>query len=244
MKLWQITDRGKVRQKNQDVCLTLYDKKKKIAAIVVCDGMGGANAGNVASEMAAAVFMANLKNHLYETGNADEISALVKSAVNEANAAVYAKSLADVSCNGMGTTLVAAVATETNTVIMNVGDSRAYHAKDGAITQITKDHSVVEDLVSCGEITRSEAAHHPQKNLITRVVGTNATLHPDLFYPDIGEGEYLILCSDGLSNIVQDEEILAEILHSTEPEKICKDLLAIAMARGAPDNVTIAILQK
>ena len=244
MKLWHVTDRGAVRQKNQDICLTLYDEEHKIAVLIICDGMGGANAGNVASAMTAVTFMEKLKARLYDAANVGDISKIVTSAVIETNTAVYEKSIADVSCNGMGTTLVAAVVTETDTVIVNVGDSRAYHIVDENIKQITKDHSVVEDLVSFGEITRSEAAHHPQKNLITRVVGTNPTIKPDLFYPLIGEGEYLFLCSDGLSNIVEDNEILSEILRGTEPEDICKELLSMALMRGASDNITIAILRK
>ena len=144
----------------------------------------------------------------------------------------------------MGTTLVAAVIIGDNTVVVNIGDSRAYKISDNRIEQITRDHSVVEDMVQRGDITRAESLTHPNKNLITRAVGTVQSVDCDFFRFSTGEIDYILLCSDGLSNLVSDEEMLYEIVHAESIEFCCEKLLALAIARGAPDNITIVLFEK
>jgi protein phosphatase len=178
MNLCGITDRGKIRKINQDVCLTYLDDVKNDAVLVVCDGMGGAKAGNIASAMAAEIFMETAQKCLAEENNIIDIMQQISQAVREANVQVYEKSVSDPDCSGMGTTLVAAVATASGVVIVNVGDSRAYHVKTGRIKQVTKDHSVVEDMIDRGDIKRSEARVHPNRNLITRALGTSLDTEP------------------------------------------------------------------
>jgi serine/threonine protein phosphatase PrpC len=244
MELHGITDKGNVRKINQDVCLTHYDEEKNIGLLVVCDGMGGAKAGNVASEMAADSFLEYVSGQLTKESTIIDLTQYMTDAVKSANAAVFEKSQQDADCAGMGTTIVAAAVTATGAVIINVGDSRAYHISHGKIVQITKDHSVVEDMIDRGDLTRSEANNHPNRNLITRALGTSAESEPDFFFLNLMSGDCLLLCSDGLSNVVPEQEILADFLPEKSVKDICDSLVQLAIDNGAPDNVTAAILRR
>jgi len=247
MELWGITDSGKVRKHNQDVFQMLSDEDKNIAVLVVCDGMGGANAGNVASELAALAFMEHIKNHIDDIKDANgqnDIAVIVTDAVVAANTAVFDKSLQDEEFSGMGTTLTAAVTTDSGEVVANVGDSRLYHVTAHDIKQITRDHSVVEDMIERGEIARTEARSHPSRNLITRALGTGFYEPPDIFFLNLSSGDFLVLCSDGLSNVVLDSEIQVELQRGKTVRESCEVLVGMALARGAPDNVTAVIFKK
>ena len=138
---------------------------------------------------------------------------------------------------------MAALVWEKQATLLNVGDSRAYLINEGGIRQITRDHSVVEDLVSSGRLTREEARNHPRKNLITRALGCEPQLRADLFHIDVEQGDYLLLCSDGLSNLLAEQEILYEVIHGGEGDTCCQRLLEIALHRGAPDNVTVVLVR-
>jgi len=144
----------------------------------------------------------------------------------------------------MGTTLVAALVGEREAVILNEGDSRAYHINQDGIVLITRDHSLVEDLVERGELTREQARTHPHKNLITRALGAEPVLMADCFCKEMVPGDYLLLCSDGLSNVVGEQEMLYEVIHGGEAENCCQRLLEIALNRGAPDNVTAVLVSR
>jgi len=247
MELWGITDSGKVRKHNQDVFQMLNNEDKNIAVLVVCDGMGGAKAGNIASELAANEFMSHMNKRIDEINDdctQDDISAMMTDAVHIANTAVYDKSLEDDEFSGMGTTLTAAVSTDDGVVVANVGDSRLYHINNSKITQITRDHSVVEDMIERGEITRNEARRHPSRNLITRALGTGVDEPPDIFLINMKSGESIVLCSDGLTAVVMDNEIQFELLRSDTVRKSCEVLVDMALERGAPDNVTVVVLKK
>ena len=244
MELSGITDIGKVRQQNQDVYRTLYDERSGIAVLVVCDGMGGANAGNIASETAAETFMAFMSGYLAQSNNWDSLSLIMGDAVLAANSAVYQRSLLDPECMGMGTTLVAAAVCPDSEVVVNIGDSRAYHVTDDTIRQITKDHSVVENMVARGELSREAAKDHPNKNLITRALGTGWNEEPDVFFTGLRAGEYLLLCSDGLTNTVPDREIHGVLRRGDTINSSCRQLVSLALSRGAPDNVTVVLLRK
>ncbi|MCL2044898.1 MAG: Stp1/IreP family PP2C-type Ser/Thr phosphatase [Oscillospiraceae bacterium] len=244
MKQWGVTDSGKVRTDNQDVFKLLDDEKKGVYVLVVCDGIGGAKAGNVASSIAADTFMESIERYVGKIGSINEIANNMSLAVSAANMAVYEKSIREYDYAGMGTTLTAAVSTTQGEVIVNIGDSRAYHVTSKAISQITKDHTVIEDLVTSGEITRDQAKEHPSKHLITKALGTSIIDPPDIFHLNLKSGEHILLCSDGLTDVVSDDEILIELQRGLSVRECCENLLLIALLRGAPDNVTIVIFQK
>ena len=240
MNVWGITHRGAVRQQNQDSYQTQLLSDGRILAIV-CDGMGGALAGNVASSMAVELFMERFEH--YE-GCRDDDEARMKNAAALANEQIFLRSTRDEECTGMGTTLVAALAGKDEAVILNEGDSRCYHVNESGIHLVTRDHSLVEDLVQRGELTREEARTHPNKNLITRALGAEPVLLTDCFRQELLPGDYLLLCSDGLSNVVDEQEILYEVIHGGDNETCCDRLLSIALSRGAPDNVTVVLIRR
>ena len=244
MDLWGITNVGKVRRENQDVFKVLFDEDRNIAVLVVCDGMGGARAGNIASTMAAEEFMHHIGKYLENIGSQRDIAVKMTEAVLAANKAVFQKSTENYEFAGMGTTLTAAISTDDGEVVVNVGDSRLYHVTLYGIKQITKDHSVVEDMIARGDLTRAEARRHPNKNLITKALGTNAREDPDVFHLKLEPGEHLLLCSDGLSNVVLDSEILFELQQEKSVRECCETLVDMALTRGAPDNVTTVIFRK
>lgn len=244
MNYWGITDKGIVRRQNQDIYLVSYNAEGEIMIAVVCDGMGGAKAGNIASKLAAEAFLESVRSRLDVDSPPVIITDIVRTSVDAANTAVYEMSQTSSDYEGMGTTLVAAVITPSTCVVANVGDSRAYHVNRGGIVQISRDHSVVEDLVETGNITRAEASIHPNKNLITRALGVSAELEADIFYPEISQGDFFLLCTDGLTNVVSDQEILFEVIHGGDIENCCGRMLDIAIQRGAPDNITALLLEK
>jgi protein phosphatase len=215
-----------------------------MTVIVVCDGMGGARAGNVASTMAADLFMAHVCQEVTPDMNAADVMRSIREAIAFANTEIYRRSATDSDCAGMGTTLVAAVITISATVIVNIGDSRAYHATGARMVQITKDHSVVEDMIDRGDITRDEAYLHPNRNLITRALGTSAAVEPDFFFISLIKGDTLLLCTDGLSSVVDEERIFNEIRNGGDITEIAQKLILLSIAAGAPDNVTVALCRK
>lgn len=245
MDYYGITDRGIVRKQNQDSFLCEEVRLINAVLLVVCDGMGGAKSGNVASSMARDIFAENIHGGLNLFGDEKVAAALMKKAAEAANREVYIKGKTDHECTGMGTTLVAALVLDSGAVILNVGDSRAYTiSRTADIKQITRDHSVVEDMIQRGEITRSEAKVHPNRNLITRAIGTSENVDFDLFYVPMKKGDELLLCSDGLTNIVDNNVLSHEILKSDDPRVCCEGLIQAAVVRGAPDNVTAVLYRK
>ena len=244
MELWGITDTGRVRRENQDVFKILFDEDKGVAVLVVCDGMGGAKAGNVASAVAAETFMHHMGKYVEEIGADSEITEKMVDAVLCANVAVHEKSKRSESYAGMGTTLTAVISTDAGETVVNVGDSRVYHVTKSSIKQITTDHSVVEDMIARGDITRDQARRHPNKNLITRALGATHLDKPDIFKFILDKGEYALLCSDGLTNVVFDSEVLFELQQSNSVRESCEKLIETALERGAPDNVTAVIYRK
>lgn len=242
MRAWGITHRGAVREENQDA-FHFALSSGNMAFGVVCDGMGGARGGNVASRMAVDCFAQQVLPALNPGMEDAALRELLNRAAELANEALYKRSREDSALCGMGTTLVATVVEQNRALVLNVGDSRAYHLAPGAVTRLTNDHSVVEDMVKRGKITPEQARIHPQKHLITRALGADETVECDLFAADVVEGDFLLLCSDGLVNVVSDQEILYEVLHGGEPDHCCERLLQITLSRGAPDNVTVLLFQ-
>lgn len=241
MNIWGITDVGAVRHQNQD-SYHIELLAEDMALGIVCDGMGGAKAGNVASQLAVETFLETAKAQPPEQWR-NEPEALLHFAAEQANGAVHFRANVDADCRGMGTTMVVALVVGDRAYILNIGDSRCYLVQPEGISRITRDHSLVEDLVARGQITPEQARQHPQKNLITRALGAESRLRADLFRQPMEPGDALLLCSDGLSNVVSDQELLYEVLHGGPAEDCCRRLLDIALSRGAPDNVTAVLLQ-
>jgi protein phosphatase len=242
MRAWSLTDQGRVRKQNQDACSYLQFELgdgTEILAAVVCDGMGGAKAGNIASEIAVETFMEELRKDFYAPSVTD---VQMLCAVKTANRLIYEKAQSDPDYEGMGTTLVAAVTDGSHVTVANVGDSRCYLIRDRGIQQLTKDHSVVEDMVDRGEIERADAWKHPRRNYITRALGAEEQVECDLFFRDLEPGDVLLLCSDGLSGVVNPQELLFEVVYGGELETAAERMVNIALERGAPDNVTALIL--
>ncbi len=238
--LWGLTDKGMVRQQNQDACA--FQQKDDYAWAVVCDGMGGAAAGDLASTMARDRYESHMACLEDPTLYSEEEELMVQAA-QAANRAVWLKAGTNRAYAGMGTTLVGALVRGSDLWVVNVGDSRAYRISQDTIRQITRDHSVVEELVQHGALTPEEARRHPQRNLITRALGTGKHVKADLFRETVEEGDAILLCSDGLVNEVTDQEILEEVLAGGTAAEICHRLLDRALNAGASDNVTVVLFQ-
>ena len=242
MQAWGMTDVGCVRPQNQDA-FQIEELDAGCTLCVVCDGMGGAKAGNVASAMAVEIFTQEVKTSWKPDMTAEEKENMLRCAVKLVNFAIYDQAGQFADFAGMGTTLVAALVQGNSATVVNVGDSRAYHVSTEGIRTVTQDHSVVQMMVDRGELTPEEARSYPGKNLITRAVGTDATVECDVFQVDLTAEDCLLLCTDGLTNQVDDQEILFEVVHGDDRQSCCQRLLDIALNRGAPDNVTCVLLQ-
>ena len=248
MKSFGLTDRGKVRKDNQDSFIIEKCTAKDCLIVALCDGMGGARAGGVASQLSNKAFVAYIYNKL-SAGTSRQVNyrRLLRDACTEANGVAYEYSQFSEEFRGMGTTIVGGVIKSNgNGYIINVGDSRAYHVsrRNGSILQITRDHSLVEELVESGTITREEALHHPRRNIITRALGTETKVEADYFDFFLQSGDALLLCSDGLTNTLSDEELLRSVLELQTPEQISRSLMATALERGARDNVTVVVVSR
>ena len=237
MQCWGLSDTGCVRKQNQD-SYKIVELDRNSLLCIVCDGMGGAKSGNVASSLAVDVFVEEMQRCWIPKMNPDKIDMAMRGAVKLANFTVYDQARQFEEFEGMGTTLVAAVITTSLAVLINVGDSRAYGIDSQGIRQLTKDHSLVQMMVDRGELTPEMAKSYPGKNFITRAVGTEPTVLSDLYHVDVRKENHILLCSDGLSNLLDDQEILFEVLHGVNKSRCCQRLLDIAKSRGAPDNVT------
>ena len=237
MQSWGLTDPGCVRKQNQDA-FRIEQLGRGTLLCVVCDGMGGAKSGNIASSLAVEVFVEEIRRSWMPDMDQERIDQMLRSAVKLANFTVYDQSAQFEEFDGMGTTLVAAFVRKNTATVVNVGDSRCYNISRDGIRQVTRDHSLVQLMVDRGDLTPEMAKTYPGKNFITRAIGTEPMVMSDLFHLDMSKGEFLLLCSDGLSNMMDDQEILFEVVHGVNKRQCCKRLLNIAVNRGAPDNVT------
>ena len=242
MQYWGLTDPGCVRKQNQDTFLIRQLDRNSLLC-VVCDGMGGAKSGNIASTIAADVFMQEVQRSWKSTVNSDKADQILRSAVKLANFTVFDQAQQFEEFAGMGTTMVAVLIRGSRVTTVNVGDSRAYLVNKDGIRQITTDHSVVQMMVDRGEITPEVARTYPGKNLITRAIGTEPIVMCDIFHQEVARGDFLLLCSDGLSNMMDEQEILFEVVHGVKKDHCCQRLLDIAKNRGAPDNVTSVLIE-
>ena len=241
MQYWGLSDKGCVRKMNQD-SFEMHKLDKNTMLCAVCDGMGGAKSGNIASSLAVDVFVQEVVRSWSPNMDWDKVDLMLKSAVKLTNFTVYDQAKQFEEFEGMGTTLVAALVRGKKVSIVNVGDSRAYAITGDGIRQVTRDHSLVQMMVDRGELTAEMAKHYPGKNLITRAIGTETMVLCDVYRLEMNKGDFVLLCSDGLSNMMDDQEILFEAVHGVDKRKCCKRLLDIAKNRGAPDNVTTVLI--
>ena len=239
MQINSKTDIGKVRSTNQDAFFNCELSDGAVFAIV-CDGMGGANAGNIASETAVKRITEYTVNSYRSGLDSIGIEKVLKNAFLSANIEIYDMALKNPDLSGMGTTAVAVLLKENTAVIAHIGDSRAYKIAEG-ITQITTDHSVVQSLIEDGKLTPEEAKFHPRKNVITRAIGVEENISVDFDEVSLSEGEHLLLCTDGLTNFV-DADCIKEIFDKYKPSTVTQKLVDAANKGGGSDNITVVTI--
>lgn len=238
MKVTGQSNIGLVRRDNQDAFVTgtLSDT---VSFAVVCDGMGGANGGSVASELAIRRVADRLCQLNPDTLTAESVGYVLESAIAAANIDIYDKAQECPELTGMGTTIVAAVGLEHSVCIAHVGDSRAYLLTKDRMTQITKDHSVVQRMLENGEITEDEAKHHPRKNFITRALGVEDSVQSDYVELEWQAGDRVMLCTDGLTNMLEEQQLERLAREQAADEK----LMEAALSAGGSDNITVCFME-
>ncbi|MEW9110946.1 MAG: Stp1/IreP family PP2C-type Ser/Thr phosphatase [Cytobacillus gottheilii] len=235
------TDRGKVRQHNEDNG-GIYENASGQRLAIVADGMGGHRAGDVASLMATE----NIGDRFKESPaiqTAEQAEQWLKSTIEEVNTILFEHAQAEAECEGMGTTVVAAICTDRFATVLNVGDSRGYILNETGFQQLTDDHSLVNELVRQGEISKEDAEHHPMKNVVLRALGTEPSIKIDLMTIMFEEGDKLFLCSDGLSNKVSEAEMNEILLQDVSFEEQAEKLIDLANQNGGEDNITLVIIE-
>ncbi len=240
MKIVAKTDKGMVRDNNQDA-YAVGELPGDVAWAVVCDGMGGASGGNIASALAVKVISDKITASYNEKMRDASIKNLLDSAITAANMEVYDMAYARPELEGMGTTVVCAIIRNDVAYIAHAGDSRAYIVNDKGIEQITVDHSLVQALVNRGEITAEQAEHHPKKNLITRALGVDKRIEIDFTEVDFCDNETLLLCTDGLTNFVDQNEIFTQI-QDGQYYAFADRLVKKANNNGGGDNITVVAI--
>ncbi|KAA0548181.1 Stp1/IreP family PP2C-type Ser/Thr phosphatase [Bacillus sp. BGMRC 2118] len=241
MKTFFLTDRGRVRQHNEDNGGAFKNKSGQLLA-VVADGMGGHRAGDVASSMATSLF----EKHWTETNSItspDEAEKWLQDHVKIINQLVFDHSKQNEECEGMGTTLVLSICLQDSVTIAHIGDSRCYMVRESEISQVTEDHTLVNELVRSGQISKEDAEYHPRKNVILRALGTDTYVQVDIKTFPNEDIEYLLLCSDGLSNKIAEDEIHIHLLAENSIEEKGTKLVALANENGGEDNITLVIVQ-
>ncbi len=241
LKVYSKSDVGVVRQSNQDAYKTGVFPDQ-CAWVVVCDGMGGANGGNVASSIAVERISEQIVTSYHEGISDNSIKNLITSAIFNANLAVHDKASENSELNGMGTTVVTAIVTQGIAHIAHAGDSRAYLITADGIRQLTTDHSMVQELVANGDITEQQAKKHPQKNIITRALGVESSIQIDYCENEMNSGDFLLICTDGLTNYVDSEQIY-QLSKEMDANALTDKLITLAKEGGGGDNITVAIVE-
>ena len=243
MKIVAKTDKGRVRSSNQDA-YAVGEFSDEVVWAVVCDGMGGAAGGNIASALAVKVISDKINASYREKMRDSSIQNMLDSALTAANIEVYDFAEANTELKGMGTTVVCAIVRDGQAFIAHAGDSRAYIiSADNDARQVTVDHSVVQDLLSKGKITSEQAEHHPNKNIITRAVGVDKNIKIDFDQIDLEAGDTVLLCTDGLSNYVTNEEMI-DIMSDGKHYAFADRLVNKANENGGGDNITVVIISE
>jgi PPM family protein phosphatase len=238
LKAFSITDIGERRRINQDYVFCSESTIGKLPNLfIVADGMGGHNAGDYASRFCVEFF----KQKIEESDAASPIS-MIEAALKSTNDALRDKAYEQTDLEGMGTTFVVATIFDKEMYVANIGDSRLY-VIGKEMKQITEDHSLVEAMVKTGELNRNEARVHPNKNIITRALGANNVVEPDFFEVNLEDGDTVLMCSDGLTNMLEDEMIEKIIRENDDPETVAATLVKYANQNGGKDNIAIIIIK-
>ncbi len=243
MKFFGQTDIGMQRKENQDR-IYVPEKADDLKLYIVADGMGGANAGGIASKMAIE-YVRNSIEDGYEEAKDDreKVESLIRKSIIDANRYVYKKSKENSEYAGMGTTLSVALIIKNKVYIGHVGDSRVYRIRKEFIRQLTKDHSYVQALVQNGTITKAEAANHPQKNVLLKVLGCEPEIEPDVLVKGFLKEDVLLMCSDGLTNMISVPDIFEEIKDGkNDLKKTCNNLISQSKKNGGYDNISVILV--
>lgn len=230
-----LSDKGNIRSFNEDYAKFLETEEYNI--YVVADGMGGHNAGEVASKMAVEGIIDYISNNILKEGHLE----VLKNAIKKVNLDILNFSKEKDECHGMGTTITACLAIDNKVSVANVGDSSSYLIRGHDMIKITKDHSLVQELVDLGTISAIQAAHHPKKNIITRAVGTNESVKVDIFTVEKSKYDIFMLCSDGLTNEITKEDVISAIYEEKSFKDSCERLVNIAKNNGGRDNITVLL---
>lgn len=236
-----LTDKGKVRLHNEDNGGVFSNQTGQYLA-VVADGMGGHRAGDVASEMTVEFLKAEWEK-VEKLETAEEAEKWLETNIIAVNRHVFEHSKQNAECEGMGTTVVAAICTDLFVTLANIGDSRGYVLNDAGLQQITEDHSLVNELVRSGQITKEDAEHHPRKNVLLRALGTEEIVEMDKKTIILEEGDLLLLCSDGLSNKVKEDEMEKILTNDQSLADKASEFVTLANNNGGEDNITLTIIQ-
>lgn len=240
MKVVFMTDQGKIRSHNED-SVGIFKNHDGVVLAIVADGMGGHLAGDVASSMTISEIKTKWET-TFEINTAEKAESWLRENILIVNKILFDHAKNNVDCDGMGTTIVAAIVTEHFATVANIGDSRCYLLNEMGLKQVTEDHSLVNELVRFGQISKEDAEHHPRKNVLLRALGTEEKVEMDIKTIMFEEGDYLLLCSDGLSNKVSEKE-MNEILSTPDQlEQKAETLISLANEYGGEDNITLAIV--
>ena len=232
-----VTDRGRKRPSNEDA----FGFSVEAGVYVVCDGMGGAAAGEIASTLAVGEVLRLLKEHGRDNGTALPVAA--QEAISVANEVIFSRAQRNHRLSGMGTTLVVLATREQRVWVLNIGDSRCYRLRHGRLEQLTRDHSLVEEQVRLGRMTPREALHSPLKNVITRALGTQSHVTPDVFEMQAEPGDLYLLCSDGLTRELSDGVIQNLLNRDLSLEDLSMSLVDAAKKAGGHDNITCLLVR-
>ncbi|MDA1475587.1 Stp1/IreP family PP2C-type Ser/Thr phosphatase [Bacillus changyiensis] len=242
MKTALITDKGKIRQHNEDDA-GIFTKTEELVLAVVCDGMGGHLAGDVASKMAVSTLRDIWEQAETIPSTPADSEAWLIEQIAAVNQKLHDHSRTYQECQGMGTTVVSVLYTGKSLTVAHIGDSRCYLLHESSFTQLTEDHSLVNELVKTGSISKEDAQHHPRKNVLTKALGTEPTVTVEARSFEVEPGDQILLCSDGLTNKVDDLK-LKEVLHaSISIENTAEQLVQMANDNGGDDNITVVLLE-
>ena len=236
------SDIGKARDTNQDSYYIISDSSSEVKLYLLADGMGGYKGGEIASNLAIKCTKNYIENNFKETPkDRESLIQLIASSMEYANMVVYEKSRENKEYEGMGTTLEVCLIYNSRAYIAHIGDSRIFRIRKGLIRQLTQDHSYVQTLVKEGTITKEEAKHHPKKNMLTKALGCNAFVEPDVMVRGFQKEDALVICSDGLTNMVSKEEIFNLVTNNFETAP--KELVDLANQNGGIDNITVITIK-
>ena len=242
IKAYAKSDVGKARDINEDSYYITEDSLSNIQLFILADGMGGYNGGDIASKLAISSAKSYIEHNFKDIAkDRESLIQLIGSSVEYANMVIYEKSKENKEYEGMGTTIEICLIYNNRAYISHIGDSRIYRIRNGLIRQLTQDHSYVQTLVKQGTITKAEAETHPKKNVLMKALGCNAFVEPDMMVKGFQKGDILVICSDGLTNMVKQEEIFNYVTNNFETAP--KELVDLANKNGGIDNITVITIK-